>query len=87
MSSLFQEGRVQIMSPILEKLNKTIYQTLGKLVVNKLNKTKDIGPYTCLVEDNFENRISATVNINQVTGKHLFPHLNFNLANISFFFF
>lgn len=71
---------MQIIEPVSEKHenNSGLYKATGKLIVYNLDKTKDAGIYKCLVEDNSENRNSATLNVLKILGKYIiiFPISN-----------
>lgn len=62
---------MEIVPPVSEKHEKNtgLYKATGKLVVYNLDKTKDAGIYKCLVEDNSENRNSATLNVLKILGE------------------
>lgn len=63
---------MQIIPPISEKHenNAALYKATGKLIVSRLQKDKDAGRYKCTVEDNSDNRNSATLHVLKILGPH-----------------
>lgn len=50
--------------------NTTLLKVVGKLIVEKLDKTKDAGVYKCIVADRAGKLNSATRNVNRILGSY-----------------
>lgn len=46
-----------------------MYYVVSQLIVENLDKTKDIGAYKCVVEDDSTNRNAAELNIVDILGE------------------
>lgn len=69
-SMIFQEGRTHVIQPI-HKTNvehPELFNAVGGLVVNHLDRFKDVGIYKCTVDDHSYNRNSAMLSVVQILG-------------------
>lgn len=46
-----------------------MYYTVSQLIVGNLDKTRDVGAYKCVVEDDSMNHNAAELNIVDILGK------------------
>lgn len=61
---------MRIINPIAHNHpNDGYYYAVGKLIVKNLNKIKDSGAYSCLVEDDSNIRKTSTLNVINILGK------------------
>lgn len=67
---ILQEARAQIVEPIAQAhSNENFYYAVSQLIVKNLDKSKDIGTYKCLVEDDSTNHNYAEINIADILGE------------------
>lgn len=46
-----------------------MYYAVSQLIVDQLDKSKDVGPYKCVVEDDSMNHNAAELNIDDILGE------------------
>lgn len=69
----FQDGRARIIEPIGQNHpNDNMYYAVSQLIVEHLDKTKDIGAYKCLVEDSSMSHKAAELNIVDILGEFFY---------------
>lgn len=63
---------MQVIPPISEKHEKdaALYRATGKLIINNLQKKKDLGYYKCIVVDDLHNRNQFLLKLGKIIGKY-----------------
>lgn len=69
---LFQDGRARIIDPIGQNHpNDNMYFAVSQLIIQNLDKSKDVGTYKCVVDDDAMNHNAAELNIDDILGEFL----------------